>query len=305
MPLPQSGVCAEANLHGSYLFFNVLEGHDASLIRKLANILSLQERYEQDFSEALLNSMVAIGAQYWPHVYHAGIPKTLAGFPQFEHLEHAMPSRPIDLMVQIRSDRLDVIYLFQSDVLELLGQDVELVEQVNGFHYLDGRDLNGFRYDHHTPHGRHKTQVALVGEEDTLFAGGSYIHVQRYIHNLKEWQSLPTAEQEMVMGRVKETNQVLSMTPENAHANRVELKNTQGQSLYLNQGMPFADVRHQGFLFVCCAGNGYAFQTLLKHQLGYADDEGPDMWLEYSKSDFGAAFFAPSQSMLRAMSTQN
>lgn len=304
MPYAQSGVCAEANLHGIHLFFNVLDGKDSALAAKLSVINDLQEKYNDQFSEALVSSIVAIGTQYWPHLWPSQMPKTLAGFPQFEHLEHATPSRPIDLMVQIRADRLDVVHLFVMDVITQLKDDVELIEQVTCFHYLDGRDLNGFIYGAANPHGRKKQLVALVADEDPTFSHGSYIHVQRFHYDLNGWSELAKAEQEAVMGRAESNNQRLDYAPENCHAARTEILDNQGTVKYLNQGMPFADINQQGFLFISCANDGYAFQTLLKHRLGYIDDNGPDMWLEFAKSDFGAAFFAPSVNMLKAIGKQ-
>lgn len=301
MPQAQSGICAEANLHGIHIFFNVLDGHDHEVAASLKKIVDLQERYELSYSEAQVTSIVAIGTQYWPHIYASGIPKTLAGFPQFDHVEHPMPSRPIDLMVQIRSDRLDVNHLFAMDVMALLEQDVELVEQIKCFRFLDGRDVNGFKYGSDMPHGRKKQAITLVGDEDSMFIGGSYIHVQRYRHDIARWQQLPIAEQEIVMGRTQLDNEKIPFAPENCFAQRNELKGETGEPLLLNIGMPFADIQNQGFFTVTCAASGYAFQTLLKHRLGYADSEGPDMWLDYSQADFGAAFFAPSINLLRAL----
>lgn len=301
MPQAQSGICAEANLHATHLFFNVLDGHDHNIARFFATFVEIQERYESEFSEAQVSSIIAIGTQYWPHIYTAGIPKTLAGFPQFEHPEHPTPSRPLDLMIQIRSDRVDVNHLFAMEVMAGLDGHVELVEQVKCFRFLDGRDLNGFTYDFGAPHGRKKQKVALVGDEDSLFIAGSYIHVQRFRHNLARWQQIALAEQEIIMGRTRLDNHDVQYAPANCFAKRNELIDNEDERLFLNQGMPFADIQHQGFLNVICAASGYAFQTLLKHRLGYADDEGPDMWLDFSEADFGAAFFAPSVNLLKQL----
>ena len=43
----------------------------------------------------------------------------------------------------------------------------------------------------------------LIGEEDTYFAGGSYVIVQKYLHDLPAWDALPVAEQETIVGRTK------------------------------------------------------------------------------------------------------
>ena len=76
------------------------------------------------------------------------------------------------LLIQIRSDRLDVIHLYASNILTLFSPDVELVEQVKCFRFLDGRDFNGFKYGGDTPRGRAKMNMALVAN-DNEFAQGS------------------------------------------------------------------------------------------------------------------------------------
>ncbi|SFC46104.1 Dyp-type peroxidase [Pseudoalteromonas denitrificans] len=300
MPQAQSGVCAEANLHGLYLFFNVLDGHDTSIRDKLGQITSLQDDYSDQFSEAMLSSMVAIGAQYWPHLYPKTIPKGLKSFPNISHSDHEMPSQPFDVFIQIRSDRLDVIHLFASNILTLFSSDVELVEQIKCFRFLDGRDFNGFIYGADTPRGRSKMTTALVSPHDDLeFSQGSYIHVQRYRHNIIEWQKLSITEQEQIMGRSRLDNDLIMPLNASSHANRVELKSQDGHPLLLHQGMPYGDMHEQGMLLVTCSNDGDAFEVLNKARLG---NKGVyDAWLDYTQAEMGASFFAPSVNFLSSL----
>lgn len=43
--------------------------------------------------------------------------------------------------------------------------------------------------------------IAYVGQEDAEFLGGSYVFIQKYLHNMEMWKSLTTEEQEKVIGR--------------------------------------------------------------------------------------------------------
>ena len=45
--------------------------------------------------------------------------------------------------------------------------------------------------------------AVLVGEEDPAFAGGSYVIVQKYLHDLDGWNALSTEAQERIIGRTK------------------------------------------------------------------------------------------------------
>jgi putative iron-dependent peroxidase len=46
----------------------------------------------------------------------------------------------------------------------------------------------------------------LVGNEDADFAGGSYVVVQKYLHDLNAWARIPTRLQEEIIGRSKLDN---------------------------------------------------------------------------------------------------
>ncbi len=298
MPQAQSGICAQANLHGLHLFFNVLDGHDDRVRDKLAELADLQNEFDERFSEAMVSSFVAVGAQYWPHLYPEAIPPELKSFPVFNSTEHPMLSQPFDLFVQIRSDREDVNHLFGLRVLSLLGNDVELVEHIKGFRFLDGRDFNGFIYASDTPHGRQKKRTALIELAGSPFDQGSYVHVQRFTHNLADWQMLSVEEQELVMGRSRLDNELLMPLDANSHAVRSELKDERGQALVLHQGMPFGDVHKQGLLSITCSAHGDAFERILCSQLG--EGEAYDAWLDFSQADMGSAYFAPSLDFLKS-----
>ncbi len=299
MAQAQSGICAEANLHGLHLFFNVFDGQDESLRAKLKTISVIEEEFSEQFSESMLSCMVAIGAQYWPHILPEYMPCELQSFPNINHSDHVMSAQPCDLLVQIRSDREDVNHLFALQILKLFAPDVELVEQIRNFRFLDGRDFNGFIYGGNTPHGRQKRATALINKPGSFEDQGSYIHVQRFKHDLSQWQHLSLHEQEQIMGRTRLDNVLITPPVATSHAQRSELNNAQGQPLLLNQGMPFGDVYEQGMLSITCSATGNAFEQLLKSRLG--DGECYDHWLDFTQADMGSAFFAPSVSFLKQL----
>ncbi|MBE0369446.1 MULTISPECIES: Dyp-type peroxidase [Pseudoalteromonas] len=299
MAQAQSGVCAEANLHGLHLFFNVLDGHDEAVRATLAHCERLQNELSDRFSESMVSSFVAIGAQYWPHIYPEYIPPELKSFPHVSSAEHLMHSQPFDLMYVIRSDREDVNHLFAQSVLHMLAPSVELVANVRGFRFLDGRDFNGFIYGGNAPHGRFKRQVALVDNPQHDDNQGSYVHVQRVKFDIDTWQILTLDEQEQVMGRTRLDNTLISPQKENSHATLAELVNEDGLATLLDQSMPFGDVFEQGSLWVSCSAHGQAFEDVLMSRLGTPDKY--DLWLDYNQADMGAAFFAPSVQFLSTM----
>lgn len=301
MAQAQSGLCAEANLHGLHLFFNVLDGHDESVRAKLPALSQLHDEFSDQFSESMISSFVAIGAQYWPHIYPEFIPSGLRSFPHVSTSEHAIHTQPFDMLVVIRSDREDVNHLFAQRVLQLFANGIELVSQVRCFRFLDGRDFNGFVYGGDAPHGRLKRQVALVHNPGELDDQGSYVHTQRVKFDLTTWSRLTIDEQEQIMGRTRLDNQLIMPPRVDSHATLSELKDEHGLPLLLNQSMPFGDVHVQGSLWLSCSAHGDGIELVLKRRVG--DEDCYDKWLDFTSSDMGAAFFAPSVQFMRIMAT--
>ena len=299
MAQAQSGICAEANLHGLHLFFNVFDAQDESLRAKLKRVSAIEEEFSDQFSESMLSCMVAIGAQYWPHILPEYIPSELQSFPNINHSDFVMSAQPCDLFIQIRSDREDVNHLFALQILKLFAPDVELVEQIRNFRFLDGRDFNGFIYGGNTPHGRQKRATALVNKPNSFEDQGSYIHVQRFKHDLTVWQHLSLSEQEQIMGRTRLDNTLIEPAISTSHASRSELRDENGHALLLNQSMPYGDVYEQGMLSITCSASGSAFEKVLTSRLGTG--ECYDHWLDFTQADMGSAFFAPSIGFLKQL----
>ena len=84
-----------------------------------------------------------------------------------------------------------------------LGDAVAAVDEVHGFRYFDARDLLGFVDGTENPTGQEALDATIIGAEDPGFAGGSYVIVQKYLHDLAGWNALPTETQERIIGRTK------------------------------------------------------------------------------------------------------
>jgi putative iron-dependent peroxidase len=184
--------------------------------------------------------------------------------------------------------------------MELMRLHTELVEQIRAFRYLDGRDLNGFIITEDNPRGMKKFEISTVGEDDPDFTGGSYIHVQRYRHDMTRWQALSEKRQEDIIGRTKEHNLPVVDSGLSSHAFRTKITGANGEyPILLNQSMPYGNMSVQGLYFVSCSSHPSAFKNLL-HSRIYGDQNGHyDRLLDYSNAETGAAFFAPSISFIK------
>lgn len=297
MPQPQKGICAEPNLHALFLMFNVHEDHDVEVRQKLVEVLNIFEHFDNEHYEAMVSGVIAVGSNYWLELYPGLIPIELSPFPDMSFEDRHAPVVPFDLFIQIRADRADICYAIGMQVLTLLRAHVDLVEQTKAFRYLDGRDLTEFAQCIDNPRGMQKFDVAIVGDDDPDFAGGSYIHVQRFSHNLDKWNELSVIEQELIMGISKREGKALAehMLSPGSHLQRMQATDSNGSPVrVLQQSMPYGDLQELGMYFIACACSPKPFKQILESRF-FGDGDGHyDKLLDFTTAETGAAFFAPS-----------
>jgi putative iron-dependent peroxidase len=296
MAREQWGICSEANLHGLHLFFNAHEGYEPVIREALSQLPKIFDEVSDQFSEAMFSGVVGIGASFWNELYPDEKPHGLTSFPAMSHEDRHMPASPMDLFIQLRSDRQDVNYIASRRLLSLFGEMVELIEQVPCFRYLDGRDLTGFVDGTENPKGRARREVALI-QEPGKFVNGSYVHVQRYRHHLNKWDKIPTEEQELIIGRSKIEDIEMSKEdmPETAHVKRANIKDANGKTVELmRQSMPYGNLSTQGLLFISYCANPESFKNILTNMVIGSDEGDYDHLLNYTTAETGASFFAPS-----------
>jgi Dyp-type peroxidase family len=118
---------------------------------------------------------------------------------------------------------------------------VSPVDEVHGFRYFDDRDLIGFVDGTENPRGEAAIDAVLIGEEDAAFAGGSYVIVQKYLHDLEGWNALSTEAQERIIGRTKLSDIELddSVKPTSAHNALTTIVEDGKEIKILRDNMPF------------------------------------------------------------------
>ncbi|MGL5358558.1 MAG: Dyp-type peroxidase [Shewanella sp.] len=297
MPREQLGVCAEGNLHSIYLMFNANDNVESQLRPCVANVAQYIYELTDQYSDSAFNGFVAIGANYWDNLYPDARPEMLKPFPAMQVGSREAPAIEYDLFVHIRCDRYDILHLVANEISQMFEDLVELVEEDRGFRFMDSRDLTGFVDGTENPKGRHRQEVALVGDEDPKFRGGSYVHVQKYAHNLSKWHRLPVKKQEDVIGRTKQDNIEYASVdkPLTSHIKRVNLKDASGKSMeILRQSMPFGSIKQQGLMFIANCRTPEHFEKML-HSMVYGDGEGHhDHLMHFTSALSGSSFFAPA-----------
>ena len=303
----QTGVVAEAN--SSALFLTLNQTHQPDALHTIRCVLSdcpaMQAQFNQQYPDANLHIVVAVGSGYWDKLSTSQRPQQLQTFPVMEKGDGVAPSTPADLLFHVRSERKDLNFEVAQQLLAKLGNAIQVAEEVEGFRYLDSRDLTGFVDGTENPQGENRVAVAVVGEEDAEFSGGSYIHLQRYVHNMSYWNHQTVKTQEDCIGRTKEDNVEYASADKlpTSHTRRTSLKDDQGRSIeILRHSMPYGNSHECGLMFASYCRTPDNFTLMLKSMID-GDGEGhSDQLLKYTRAVTGQAFFAPPLNWLAGLS---
>ena len=253
-----------------------------------------------------LSCVVGIGREAWDRLSPQRRPSELHPFAEIHGPVHAAPATAGDLLFHIRAERADLCFELERLLLDALGDSVTVDDEVTGFRYFDARDLLGFVDGTANPTGSDLPAAALVDpEDDPEFAGGSYVVVQRYLHDLTAWNALPAADQEAVIGRTKLSNVELDDddAPRKSHKTLATI--TEGDVEYdiLRDNMPFGRPGHgeYGTYFIGYSGKLWVTERMLQRMF-IGDPPGSyDRILDFSTAVTGATFFVPTSDTLAAL----
>lgn len=255
---------------------------------------------------ARLSCIVGIGHDFWNRLGVDKRPQELKPFAPIHGAVHTAPATPGDLLFHIRSERTDVCFEFERILLDTLGASVTVVDEVSGFRYFDARDLLGFVDGTANPTGRDLPASALVGQEDEAFAGGSYVVVQKYLHNMGAWAETPTPEQEAIIGRTKIDNIEIDDddAPRKSHKSLATIVDADGNEHdILRDNMPFGrpGQREFGTYFIGYSRYLWVIEKMLQ-RMYIGDPPGAyDRLLDFSTPHTGITFFAPARPMLEEL----
>jgi porphyrinogen peroxidase len=253
-----------------------------------------------------LSCIAGVGREFWDRLHLDSRPKELRPFAPIRGPVHAAPSTPGDLLFHIRAERPDLCFEFERILIDSLGAGVTVVDEVSGFRYFDARDLLGFVDGTANPNGPDLPAAALVGDEDPDFAGGSYVVVQKYLHDLNAWGRIPTPLQEEIIGRTKADNIEIDddAAPRKSHKSLATIVDAEGNEHdILRDNMPFGRPGRQEFgtYFIGYSRYLWVIEKMLERMFVGDPPGAYDRMLDVSTPHTGATFFAPARSALQAL----
>ncbi len=259
--------------------------------------------------EGELSCVMGIGSAAWDRMVAPASPSTrprcLRPFRAIEAGARSAPATPGDLLFHIRALRFDLCFELARAILGQLGSSVSTADEVHGFRYFEARDLLGFVDGTENPVGDAMADAALIGDEDPEFAGGSYVIVQKYLHDLNTWNALSVEEQELVIGRTKLEDIELddAVKPANAH-NALNVIEVDGEEIsILRDNMPFGNAAHDEFgtYFIGYARDPGITEQMLQNMFVGRPAGNYDRILDFSTAITGSLFFAPSLPVLESL----
>jgi len=255
--------------------------------------------------EGGLSCVMGFGSEAWDRLFGPPRPAKLHVFQEIRAGERHAVSTPGDLLFHIRAMRMDLCFELATQIMARIGNAVSPVDEVHGFRYFDDRDLLGFVDGTENPRGEAAIDAVLVGEEDAGFSAGSYVIVQKYLHDLAAWNGLPTEAQERIIGRKKLSDIELedSIKPTSAHSALTTIVEDGKEIKILRDNMPFgrAGDGEFGTYFIGYSRSPRTIEQMLENMFIGRPPGNYDRLLDFSHAVTGNLFFVPSATFLETV----
>jgi putative iron-dependent peroxidase len=252
-------------------------------------------------ADANLSCVLGIGSEAWDRLFGQRRPALLHPFHEVRAAGRRAVATPGDLLFHIRAQHFDLCCELGSQIVTRLGDSISVVDEVQGFRYFDARDLLGFVDGTENPTGPAALDATLIGPEDAAFAGGSYVIVQKYLHDLVGWDALTTEEQERIIGRAKLSNIETDDAKKAPYAHNVltTIVEDGKEVKILRDNMPFGRASGEfGTYFIGYCRSPRTIEQMLENMFVGRPPGNYDRLLDFSRAVTGSLFFVPSATFL-------
>jgi porphyrinogen peroxidase len=302
-PAPQP-VVSPLTAAAVFLVLTISPGGEDTVHDLIPDLSGLGRSVGFRIPEAELQVVTAIGSDAWDRLFAGPRPRELHPFRELAGSRHRAPATPGDLLFHIRASRMDLCFEFATQVMRRLRGAVEVADEVQGFRYFDERDLIGFVDGTESPGGAAGIGAAIAGaDDDPDFAGGSYVIVQKYLHDMAAWNTLSIEEQERVIGRSKldDIEMPDDIKPSNSHVALNTITGPDGeQQQIVRANMPFGSPGQDEFgtYYIAYAATPAVTEEMLSNMFIGLPPGNTDRILDFSTAITGGLFFAPSADFL-------
>ncbi len=302
-PIPQS-VAAPLTRATIFLVLTINPGvGNRYLIRAFcADLAALVRSVGFREKEGTLSCVVGFGSEAWDQLFGQPRPKGLHRFREIRAGKRHAVSTPGDILFHIRAQCMDLCFELATQITTRLGLAISSVDEVHGFRYFDSRDLIGFVDGTENPKGQEAIDATLIADEDPPFTSGSYVIVQKYLHDLAGWNAVPTEKQEKIIGRSKFADFELddSVKPTFAHNALTKIVEDGKEVKILRDNMPFGNSGQKEFgtYFIGYSRSAHTTEQMLQNMFVGKPPGNYDRLLDFSRAVTENLFFVPSATFL-------
>jgi porphyrinogen peroxidase len=280
----------------------------ATLRSFCADLSALIRAVEFRDIEAGLSCVMGFGSEAWNGLFGTPRPAELHPFREIRSGGRHAVATPGDVLFHIRAKRMDLCFELATQIMTRLGDAVEPVDEVQGFRYFDDRDLIGFVDGTENPRGQEAIDVVTIGAEDAEFAGGTYVIVQKYLHDMAGWEKLSTEAQERIIGRKKLSDIELdeAVKPTCSHSSLTTIEENGKEIKILRDNMPFGRPTQGEFgtYFIGYSKSPSTIELMLQNMFVGRPPGNYDRLLDFSRAVTGNLFFVPAASFLEDVSDE-
>ena len=293
MYTPQAGIFALGTSSHAYLEFDILNPKN---FKEFAATISAIR--EPRTTTGGVNFVIGFRPELWRNIVPEDAPPGVEGFnKQIQGTEgFIMPATQHDALVWLSGSAYDVIFDMARDVIHDLAGLASLGEETSSWPYRHDRDLTGFIDGSENPTLLDAPTAALL-PEGAPGAAGSILLLQKWKHNVAEWEALPVHQQELIMGRTKPDSIELENKPSDSHVARTD-QDEFGNIFRRN--MPYGDVDDHGTVFVGFSADQKRLSRMLESMAGLITGTR-DALTRYTQPLTGSYYFVPSVETLRRL----
>ncbi|WP_233867506.1 Dyp-type peroxidase [Paraburkholderia adhaesiva] len=271
-----------------------------------ADVANLTRAIGKRVPSGNLSCVVGFGSQAWDVLFGAPRPAELHPFREFGTGERVAVATPGDLLLHIRADQTDLCFELATQLMTRLEGAVTTVDEIHGFRNFDMRAIIGFVDGTENPVGDEAVHFTVIGDADPDFAGGSYVLVQKYLHDMKGWNALSVEAQEHIIGRTKLQDIELddAVKPSWSHSALTTLEDADGDEIkILRDNMSFGHPGNGEFgtWFIGYARSPQPIEQMLENMFVGLPPGNYDRLLDFSRAVTGGLFFVPSEPLLDAL----
>jgi len=293
MYTPQAGIFALGTSSHAYLEFDIL---DATKSEQFASALAAI--HEPRTTTAGVNFVIGFRPELWRKLVPEDTPDGVEGFNKnIQGVEgFVMPATQHDAVVWLSGSAYDVIFDMARSVVNDLAPHATLSDETSSWPYRHDRDLTGFIDGSENPSLLDAPADALL-PEGVPGAAGSVLLLQKWKHKTAQWEAVPVAQQELIMGRTKLDSIELENKPADSHVARTD------QDVFGNifrRNMPYGDVEDHGTVFVGFSSDQKRLSRMLDSMAGLVNGTR-DALTRYTVPLTGSYYFVPSVESLRRL----